>query len=145
MSPSDISNSTLLFPLSRVRSPSLDNPPDHSAFREESLNPWPSKVVSHSLPRDPVSPCLKLHHPENRSPSAHHKLHAHQQSRSQTYLFVLSLYSTLCPHSLHRIASPFFSCTLALHSPQRYCVEDPKMSVLVVLKLELAGWRVGGA
>lgn len=72
MPPSDISNSTLLFPLSRVRTPSLDNPPDHSAFREESLNRWPRKVVSHSLPRDPVSPCLKLHHPENRSPSAHH-------------------------------------------------------------------------
>ena len=51
---------------------------------------------------------------------------------SFTYLFVLSLYSTLCPQSLHRIGSPFFSWTFELHEPQRYCVVGPASSALPV-------------
>ena len=37
----------------------------------------------------------------------------------QAYLFVLSLYNTRWPHSLHLIGSPFTRPTLELHSPQR--------------------------
>jgi len=45
-----------------------------------------------------------------------------------THLFVLSLYSTRCPHSLHRIASPLPSETLLLHSPQMYRTCGPAAS-----------------
>ena len=43
-----------------------------------------------------------------------------QGSRVTTYLLVRSLYKTRCPHSLQRIGSPFFKCTLELQSPHKY-------------------------
>lgn len=38
---------------------------------------------------------------------------------NQPYLFVLSLYKTRWPHSLHRIGSPLFKGTFELQSPHR--------------------------
>ena len=113
---------------------------------QQPFTPTQPTAVPHLVSRKLTSPCLKLHHPAQYTPSVHHHIPTPiEQSWSQAYLFVLSLYNTLCPHSLHRMASPFFNCTLALHSPQRYWVVGPAMSMAAVLKLELEGCRVGGA
>lgn len=59
---------------------------------------------------------LKLHHPVSRQlPSTL----PFSTPSAQTHLFVLSLYNTLCPHSLHLIGSPRFSGTRLLQSPHR--------------------------
>lgn len=70
-------------------------------------------------PDTPSSPCFELHHPIER-PCQRLPLFHHATILRATNLLVLSLYNTLCPHSLHRMGSPFFSCTFAAQSPQRY-------------------------
>lgn len=63
-------------------------------------------------------------------PSAQHPI-INPPGLPPTHRFVRSLYRTRCPQSLHRIGSPFFSCTFWLHSPQRYCVVGPASSTAV--------------
>ena len=73
MSQSEMANtrSPLLFSLSRVRSPSLENLQVIPYSTEKPFEPLPTNIRGAILSRDLMSPRLKLHHPTNRSPSAH--------------------------------------------------------------------------
>lgn len=53
------------------------------------------------------------------------------------HLFVLSLYRTLYPHSLHLIGSPRLRVTLVSQSPHRYAT-----GLLVSSKFPETGWKL---
>ncbi len=79
-------------------------------------------LLAHSLPSD-HPPSYLLHAIAPQTVSSYHTpivstIPPPSQTRL-THLFVLSLYNTLYPHSLHLIASPPFSNTLVSQSPHR--------------------------
>lgn len=90
-------------------------------------NTVPSSFPFRFAPRSHLaSNCTILPRTKNISPRNHRRIWniSYDKMRKvrrgkKTHRLVLSLYSTRCPHSLHRIGSPRFSETFELQSPQR--------------------------
>lgn len=90
----------------------------------------PTKFTSQPPPPFITSPLALLGHRPEPARAPHQQgsgkvetTENKTRARQPTHLFVRSLYSTRCPHSLHRIASPRFNATLLAHSPQIYVTE----------------------
>lgn len=107
----------------QITTPSTINTPNITLTR--SYHTTSPLDLNHTRPINEPQTAPSYRHVSFRPPTSH------SPTSRRTHRFVRSLYSTRCPQSLHRIGSPFFSCTFWLHSPQRYCVVGPASSTAV--------------